>query len=267
MVENYIIDATSLDFDSHVVRTDDKLVVVDFWAPWCGPCRSLKPILESLARSYGGAFVLVKINTEEYPDIAQNYDIRGIPDVRFFVSGSQVDSFTGLRGEAEIKDIIDNYTKDLLALFLEEMKDREDSISIFESKIPSFEKDARFQLAYAEALIALDRSDEALKLLQKIEPIDKLYDKAKNLQLILKIKGAIDSISDDDLGTKYKKAFENLLANRLELATELLLDVLMADKEYREGEAKQAALLAISKLTDKTQTNKYRRQLSMIINS
>jgi putative thioredoxin len=89
-------DITEADFDTAVLaRSREVPVLVDFWAPWCRPCRSLKPLLEKLAGEYGGRFELAKLNSDEAPSVSARYAVRSIPAVKLFVDGEVVDEFTG----------------------------------------------------------------------------------------------------------------------------------------------------------------------------
>src|SRR5207253_2159118 len=84
-------------FQQEVVQKSNEIpIVIDFWAPWCGPCRQLAPILESLADEMAGKFILAKINTDEEPEIAQAFRVESLPTVYAFIQGQPVDQFVGL---------------------------------------------------------------------------------------------------------------------------------------------------------------------------
>ena len=84
-------------------------VLVDFWAPWCAPCRMLGPILEGLANAYGGRVHLAKVNTDEEPALAQAWRIQGIPAVKLFHAGRVVEEFVGVQPESTIRTLIDKH--------------------------------------------------------------------------------------------------------------------------------------------------------------
>ena len=82
-------------------------MVVDFFATWCPPCKALAPILEKVAAAYAGKVTFVKVNTDEAPELAGEFGIRGIPTLVFLKGGQVVQSLTGLRGESEIRSAVD----------------------------------------------------------------------------------------------------------------------------------------------------------------
>jgi putative thioredoxin len=106
----YSFDVTEADFEAQVLaRSMEVPVLLDCWAPWCGPCRSLGPVLEKLATAYGGRFVLAKINTDEAPNLSAALRIRSIPLVVLFVGGRPVDQFTGALPEGQIRQFLDKH--------------------------------------------------------------------------------------------------------------------------------------------------------------
>ncbi len=96
------------NFQKEVIeKSKEKLVVVDFWAPWCSPCQMIKPILESLETAYKGQFTLTKMNVDENQEKPAEFGIMSIPSVKFFKNGEIVDEFLGVMPEEQIKKIID----------------------------------------------------------------------------------------------------------------------------------------------------------------
>ena len=99
-------DVSEALFDQEVVQASQP-VLVDFWAPWCGPCKMIAPALQELAGDYRGRLKVVKVNVDDYPDLAAKFDIMGIPTILLFKEGRVVDSFTGAMSKQTLADKIE----------------------------------------------------------------------------------------------------------------------------------------------------------------
>src|SRR4030043_1833984 len=102
-----VVEVTSSGWESEVIKAQG-LVMVDFWAAWCAPCRIISPAVEELSKEYAGKMKFLKLNTDENPDIASKYNIMGIPTLMFFKDGRSVDSTVGAVPQPQLKSKIDS---------------------------------------------------------------------------------------------------------------------------------------------------------------
>ena len=102
------VSAVTKDTWYSEVLQADGLVVVDFWAVWCGPCKMVSPIVDELAKDYEGRAKIVKLNTDENPEIASRYQIMGIPTIMFFKDGKGIDKLVGALSKGQYKEKIDS---------------------------------------------------------------------------------------------------------------------------------------------------------------
>ena len=107
-MSDLIVNTTDSDFDKDVLQADT-LVLVDFWATWCGPCKSIAPILEDLAADYEGKVKIVKVDVDNNPQAASRFGIRNIPTLFVFKDGEKVDSVMGLQPIAELAKVLDKH--------------------------------------------------------------------------------------------------------------------------------------------------------------
>ncbi|MBI5026413.1 MAG: thioredoxin [Nitrospirae bacterium] len=102
-----ITNVTADTWDKEVTQQKG-LIMVDFWATWCGPCRMVAPVVEELAKEYAGRAKFVKVNTDESPDLAGRYRVMGIPTLMFFKDGKQVDQIVGAVPKGQLKTKLDS---------------------------------------------------------------------------------------------------------------------------------------------------------------
>ena len=163
-----MIDVTDAEFEQEILfRSDELPVVVDLWAPWCGPCRTLGPILEKVIDETDGQVLLVKVNTDENPGIAQLFDVQGIPAVHAVHKRTVVASFIGAQPEAVVREFVsalEPTEEDLEIARLLKVGDEESFEQVLELE-PGYPAAI---VGLAELYIADDRPDDALAILQKI---------------------------------------------------------------------------------------------------
>ncbi len=103
-----MLEATTANWDSEVMQAKG-LVMIDFWAPWCGPCRMISPTVEELAKEYGDKIKVMKLNTDENSEIASRYKIMGIPTIMFFKNGEKLDQIVGVVPKQQLKAKLDSF--------------------------------------------------------------------------------------------------------------------------------------------------------------
>ena len=109
-MSEFSFEASTQSFASDVLDASHAVpVAVDFWAPWCAPCRALKPVLEKLADEYGGQFLLAKVNTDEHPEVSTQYGVRGIPTLMIFKNGAVEATKVGAVSKSQLKAFIDSH--------------------------------------------------------------------------------------------------------------------------------------------------------------
>lgn len=172
------IDVDDAGFQQEVIEQSfQQPVLVDFWAPWCGPCRSLKPILEKLADEYGGRFRLAKVNSDDNPAASQQFGVRSIPNVKAFVNGELVDEFLGAQPESAVRDFIDGLLPGPADLKRQEAHallaagDAAGAVFLLEEALTLEPRSDRIRVDLAFALFSAGRADAAAAALDRLGPL------------------------------------------------------------------------------------------------
>ena len=161
-------DVTDASFETAVVERSKQVpVVVDLWAPWCGPCKQLGPILEKVIAETEGAVELAKVDIDANPGIAQAFKVQSIPAVYAMSGGQVVDGFMGALGEAQVREFVQKLLPDEQLSAVEGLIAAGDEASLREA-LAAEPDNASVVLALAELLIATDRAGEGLDLLERI---------------------------------------------------------------------------------------------------
>ena len=268
---NIVIDVSERDFQEKVIKQSYKNpVVVDFWAPWCGPCQILKPVLEKLAKEYG--FTLAKVNTDENQSIAFQYGVSGIPDVRIFVNGKEVDKFVGALPEPKIRQILEKYIKTDIDEYLEKAQMEFMAGNILKAEelynylIKKYPDNKKVILEVAKFFIKLGKLKEAENLLNKIKEYDKdYYPKAQALKELIEFKKYCEELTEEnELDKLLKEGSCALIKDNYKTALDKFLKIVQINKNYKDQIGRKAMVSVFNLLGEGNPlTKEYRRKLAM----
>lgn len=277
-----VIDVDSTSFELQVLQESHRRpVLVDFWAPWCGPCRALGPTLEALAREANGKFLLAKLNTDENQELASQFRIRGIPAVKVFAQGKLVDEFTGALPENEIRQFLRKWVPndgEVLAIQAREAWDAADLDRAEElaQQALHLQPDAhQAQIVRIEIAIQRGELEEAERLLEKISRVPDVeaeYQQAHaRYALAARIRAhdvdftttlpTPDSLHDATADALLDGAALHALHASFESAGALALEALVAHRKTHKEEAHQL-VLAVIRLAPEDVARDLRRRLS-----
>ncbi len=245
-----VIDVNEGTFETEVIaRSRQVPVVVDFWAPWCGPCRMLGPILEKLAREANGAWQLVKINTDQNQRVAGRYNIQGIPAVKAFRDGKVVAEFVGALPEPQVRQFIAKLgavpaagPDDAGAALLTARRWAE-AEAAYRKALPA--GGAAAALGLARALLAQGKHLEAESPLATIRDGAEFTaaEKLRPLAAYLATASSVEDVAGaDSAAAHFFRAARLLREQGVVAAMEELLAALRRDKRYRNGEPRQVML-------------------------
>jgi putative thioredoxin len=277
-------DVTEADFRRTVLeRSLEVPVLLDCWAPWCGPCRNLKPVLEKLVQDYGGRFVLAKLNTDEAPQISAALQIRSIPLVVLFIGGRPVDQFMGAQPEGQVRQFLDRHLGAEPVSPVDELReqaaqapDAETAIALLQEALSVEPQHPELLMDLAERLIALPEPDEAQAVLEAV-PAEGRDDRHAALLKRLALArnrppgdaqalAARIASNPRDFEARFALAALRIYASEFDAAFEQLLEVVLRDKaEWRE-KARVQLIEWFAACPDADAVSRGRRFLGMYLN-
>jgi len=257
-----IKETTTQTFVADVIEASKEVpVLVDFWAPWCGPCKQLTPLLEKAVNAAGGKIKLVKMNIDQYPEVAGQLGIQSIPAVFAFKDGRPVDGFMGAIGEGELRQFIDRVSAggegdetqqklDAAEAALEDGNTNE-AANIFAEVLQNDRENVTALAGLAKCYIKsgeLDRAEQMLGLVPTAKQNDSAVTGAKAmLDLARKAEDAADTseleqkveTDPSDLQARFDLALAQHAKNQREAAMNQLLEIVKRDRTWNEGAARQ----------------------------
>jgi putative thioredoxin len=259
----------------------ERPVVVDFWAPWCGPCRILGPILEKLAGEFGGDFLLAKVNTEANPELAEQFGIRSIPNVKIFRDGKVVDEFIGVISESRARAILrrhcpgpadEKFAQGMARL---QQGQRERASLLFEETLQLDGSHHRAMLELGKLRAADGDFAGAAELWGRIPDTSPVADQAEALRQAVEFQSACSEAGGaaacaaraasepEALEARYANGCCLAAAGDFRGALEEFLFVLARNRNFRDQAARKAMLTVFSLAGERSElTEEYRRRLA-----
>jgi putative thioredoxin len=280
-----IVDVGDADFAREVIeRSARQPVIVDFWAPWCGPCRQLGPALERVVEAQGGAVRLAKVNVDESPQVARRFGVQSIPLVIAFKGGAPVAEFVGAQPESVLRRFVAGLLPSEADKLVAEAAELHAGghVNAAEERLRSaLASDARHPealLALARVLAERGQTAEALALLERISTAPAAVEQAAE-KLAAELRTATSApaadlealrtrarAAPDDLGAQLELGRALAAARRYDEALPVLLAVVERDKGFADEAARKAMLDVFGLLgSDHPLVPEYRRKLSSVL--
>jgi len=277
---SHAIDVSAENFHEVVLEGSRTApVVIDFWAPWCAPCRALKPILEKLADEYAGKFTLAKINSDENQELAAEFGVRGIPAVKAVVDGQLVDEFTGALPESQVRAFIERVVPSPAELKRRQAREMLDAgmeaqaLDLLGEAIALDPRNTLAKIDRLEALVRLNRLADAKSALDELDPLTLEDPRVATLKAHIGFSSgdAIDPAAliariaenPNDLAARLDLARHHARVGDYEPALQQLLEIVRCDRKFGDDAARKTMLEIFNLLGAGDElVGKYRRLLA-----
>jgi putative thioredoxin len=255
------------NFQKDVIeKSYDKPVLVDFWAEWCGPCKMIGPILEKLAEENRDNWELVKIDTDNNQQIAMQYGIRGIPNVKLFKNGKVINEFTGALPETAIKDWLKKSIPSKFTDQIEHAKiylakgDLTTARAMLEDIHKGDMNNSEVKVLLAKVLL-FENQKEAIRLTQNVDENFANIELAEAINNLAELLNRDEkSFADVEVKEKYLSAINDIRKQNFDSALTKLIEIIRTDRSYEDDGARKACISIFKFLGEENEvTQKHRR--------